>query len=229
MPIFRASFLSPFHPQPKRQLSPFSELSFFPPFHPQPERQPCPFSELSFFPPFHPQPQRQPCPFSEFSFFPPFHPQPERQPCPSSEVSFFPPFHPQPILTLKILWLSVMGKWVFLCGSVEEREEPLEIFVFVESLSMEKCHFSRATEKWEKVCQNWQKTKISLSRGVMCPVPEPVQWQEAKQKKCRALAGAGVPAQAMSAVNGTRSSARSGVAYRLVGTTKQQSQQIQAT
>ena len=30
--------------------------------------------------------------------------------------------------------------------------------------------------------------------------------QEAKQKKCRALAGAGVPAQAMPAVNGTRSS-----------------------
>ena len=59
--------------------------------------------------------------------------------------------------------------------------------------------------------------------------PELVQWQEAKQKKCRALAGAGVPAQAMPAVNGTRSSARSGVAYRLVGTTKQQSQQIQAT
>ena len=51
-------------------------------------------------------------------------------------------------------------------------------------------------------------------------LPEPVQWQEAKQKKCRALAGAGVPAQAMPAVNGTRSSARSGVAYRLGGNIK---------
>ena len=52
--------------------------------------------------------------------------------------------------------------------------------------------------------------------------PEPVQWQEAKQKKCTALAGAGVPARAMPAVYDTRNSARGGVACRLVGTTKQQ-------
>ena len=64
-------------------------------------------------------------------------------------------------------------------------------------------------------------------QSVGCPSQS--SGKEALQKKCRALAGAGVPAQAMPAVNGTRSSARSGVAYRLVGTSKQQTQQIQAT
>ena len=56
------------------------------------------------------------------------------------------------------------GKVGISVSSVEERKEPLENFVFVESLLVGKCHFSRATEKWKKLAE----TKFSLSHGVMC-------------------------------------------------------------
>ena len=46
------------------------------------------------------------------------------------------------------------GKVGLSVSSVEERKEPLDFFVFVESLLVGKCHFSRAMEKWKKLAEN---------------------------------------------------------------------------
>ena len=46
------------------------------------------------------------------------------------------------------------GKEGLSVSSVEERKEPLENFVFIESILVGKCHFSGATEKWKKLAEN---------------------------------------------------------------------------